>query len=65
MTFNGQFRERLRNSWVELRENLTRSVLQSLGVILGVAAVLGGMSISDSMRRRSMDLYVKMGGLES
>jgi putative ABC transport system permease protein len=64
MTFNGQFRERLRNSWVELRENLTRSVLQSLGVILGVAAVLGGMSISDSMRRRSMDLYVKMGGLD-
>ncbi len=64
MTFNGAFRERLRNSWVELRENLTRSVLQSLGVILGVAAVLGGMSISDSMRKRSMDLYVKMGGLD-
>jgi ABC-type antimicrobial peptide transport system permease subunit len=64
VTFNGAFRERLRNSWVELRENLTRSVLQSLGVILGVAAVLGGMSISDSMRKRSMDLYVKMGGLD-
>jgi len=64
MKFNGAFRERLRNSWVELRENLTRSVLQSLGVILGVAAVLGGMSISDSMRKRSMDLYVKMGGLD-
>ena len=64
MTFNGAFRERLRNSWVELRENLTRSILQSLGVILGVAAVLGGMSISDSMRKRSMDLYVKMGGLD-
>ena len=64
MTFNGAFRERVRNSWVEMRENLTRSVLQSLGVILGVAAVLGGMSISDSMRRRSMELYVKMGGLD-
>ena len=64
MTFNGAFRERLRNSWVEMRENLTRSILQSLGVILGVAAVLGGMSISDSMRRRSMELYVKMGGLD-
>ena len=64
MNFNGAFRERLFNSWVELRENLTRSVLQSLGVILGVAAVLGGMSISDSMRKRSMDLYVKMGGLD-
>ena len=62
--FNGAFRERLRNSWVEMRENLTRSSLQSLGVILGVASVLGGFSISDSMRRRSMELYVKMGGLD-
>jgi putative ABC transport system permease protein len=64
MTLNGKFRERLKNSWVEMRENLTRSTLQSLGVILGVAAVLGGMSISDSMRKRSMELYVKMGGLD-
>jgi len=64
MTFNGAFRERLKNSWVEMRENLTRSILQSLGVILGVASVLGGFSISDSMRRRSMELYVKMGGLD-
>ncbi len=64
MAFNGKFRERLRNSWVEMRENLTRSVLQSLGVILGVSAVLGGMSITDSMRKRSMELYVRMGGLD-
>ncbi len=64
MTFSGAFRERLRNSWVEMRENFTRSILQSLGVILGVASVLGGMSISDSMRRRSMELYVRMGGLD-
>ena len=64
MTLNGAFRERLKNSWVEMRENLTRSILQSLGVILGVASVLGGFSISDSMRRRSMELYTKMGGLD-
>ena len=64
MTFSGAFRERLKNSWVEMRENLTRSILQSLGVILGVASVLGGFSISDSMRRRSMELYMKMGGLD-
>jgi putative ABC transport system permease protein len=64
MTFNGKFRERLLNSWVEMRENMTRSTLQSLGVILGVASVLGGMSISDSMRKRSMELYVRMGGLD-
>lgn len=64
MKLTGAFRERLKNSWVEMRENLTRSILQSLGVILGVASVLGGFSISDSMRRRSMELYVKMGGLD-
>ncbi len=64
MKSNGAFGERLRNAWVEMRENLTRSILQSLGVILGVAAVLGGMSISDSMRTRSRELYVRMGGLD-
>jgi putative ABC transport system permease protein len=64
VAFNGAFRERVKNSWVEMRENFTRSLLQSLGVILGVASVLGGFSISDSMRRRSMELYVKMGGLD-
>jgi len=64
VSLNGAFRERLRNSWVEMRENFTRSTLQSLGVILGVASVLGGFSISDSMRQRSMELYVKMGGLD-
>jgi putative ABC transport system permease protein len=64
MTFNGAFRERLRNAWVEMRENLTRSTLQSLGIVLGVASVLGGFSISDSMRQRSMELYRKLGGLD-
>src|SRR5215471_4713436 len=64
MSLNGKFRERVKNSWVEIRENFTRSTLQSLGVILGVAAVLGGFSISDSMRKRSMELYVRMGGLD-
>ena len=52
MAFNGAFRERLRNSWIEMRENLARSMLQALGVMLGVASVLGGLSISDSKRRR-------------
>jgi putative ABC transport system permease protein len=62
--WNGAFRERVRNAWVEMRENLGRATLQSLGVLLGVASVLGGFSISDSMRQRSMKLYVKMGGLD-
>lgn len=61
---SGAFRERIREAWVEIRQNLGRSVLQTLGVMLGVASVLGGFSISDSFRRRSEALYVKMGGLD-
>jgi ABC-type antimicrobial peptide transport system permease subunit len=56
--------ERLSESWVEIRENPGRSVLQALGVILGVAAVLGGFSISDSMRRQSERLFAKIGGTD-
>lgn len=62
--FSGAFRERIFGAWVEIRENLGRSVLQTLGVILGVAAVMGGFSISDSHRRRAMEMFVKMGGLD-
>ena len=61
---SGAFRERLLESWLEIRENLGRAVLQALGVILGVASVLGGFSISDSMRHQSEHLYVKLGGLD-
>ena len=62
--FSGAFRERVRNSWVEMKENLGRSTLQSLGIMLGVASVLGGFSISDSMRQRSKTVYAKMGGID-
>jgi ABC-type antimicrobial peptide transport system permease subunit len=62
--FSGAFRERVRNSWVEMRENPARAGLQALGVILGVASVLGGFSISDSQRRRADELYVRLGGLD-
>ena len=61
---SGAFRERVYNAWVELRENAGRATLQSLGVMLGVASVLGGFSISDSMRQRSMELFIKLGGLD-
>jgi putative ABC transport system permease protein len=60
----GAFSERVRNSWVEIRENLGRATLQALGVMLGVAAVLGGFSISDSQRKRADELYIRMGGLD-
>ena len=64
MRFSGAFRERVRTSWVEMKENLGRATLQSLGVMLGVASVLGGFSISDSMRQRSKTVYAKMGGID-
>lgn len=71
MTANGSapkwldsFQERLREAWVELQDNLGRAVLQALGIVLGVASVLGGFSITDSQRHQSQALYVKLGGLD-
>src|SRR6185503_1842001 len=58
------FRERMFSAWTEIRENLGRSILQALGVMLGVASVLGGFSISDSQRKRADELFIKMGGLD-
>lgn len=62
--FNGQFRERLYTCWVEIKENLGRSFLQTLAVILGVASVLGGFSISDSFRRQTQKQIMKMGEMD-
>jgi len=64
MSTSGAFRERLHGAWTEIRENLGRSVLQALGVLLGVASVLGGFSISDSQRKRADEMFIKMGGLD-
>ncbi len=64
MIGQGAFRERLFSSRSEIRDNLGRSTLQTLGVILGVASVLGGFSISDSQRKRADELFVRLGGLD-
>jgi putative ABC transport system permease protein len=61
---SGAFRARLLEAWVEMRENFGRSILQALGVMVGVAAVLGGFSISDSQRKRSDEMWVKRGGMD-
>jgi len=60
----GRGTERLASAWTELRENLPRAVLQTLGVILGVASVVGGFSISDSQRQQANRLFVRVGGLD-
>lgn len=64
MKTSGAFRERLFESWVELRENPGRSFLQALGVMLGVASVLGGFAISDSQRQQSERLFARIGGTD-
>jgi ABC-type antimicrobial peptide transport system permease subunit len=64
MKTSGAFRERLRSAWVELAENPGRSALQALGIMLGVASVLGGFSISDSQRRQAERLFARVGGID-
>jgi ABC-type antimicrobial peptide transport system permease subunit len=64
MSAEGAFSERLASAWTEVRENAGRSALQALGVLLGVASVLGGFSISDSQRRQAEKLFVRIGGLD-
>ena len=64
MRFSGAFRQRLGEAWIEIRENLGRSALQGLGVMVGVASVLGGFAISDSHQRRSDERWRKLGGIE-
>jgi ABC-type antimicrobial peptide transport system permease subunit len=61
---SGAFRERLREAWIELKENPGRSFLQALGVMLGVASVLGGFSISDSQRQQTERIFARVGGID-
>ena len=60
----GSFRERLQESWIELKESPGRSFLQALGVMLGVASVLGGFSIADSQRRQTEKIFARIGGID-
>ncbi len=64
MKTSGAFRERLFEAWIEIRENPGRSILQALGVVLGVASVLGGFSISDSQRRQAERVFARIGGID-
>jgi len=56
--------ERLRGAWEDLREHPGLAVLQALGVVLGVASVVGGFSITDSFRRQAEQRYVRTGGMD-
>ncbi|HEV7509767.1 MAG TPA: ABC transporter permease [Thermoanaerobaculia bacterium] len=64
MSTSGAFRARFLESWIELRQNPGRSFLQALGVMLGVASVLGGFSISDSQRQQTLRIFARVGGID-
>ena len=64
MQLTGAFRERLARPGSRSGRTSAARSLQALGVMLGVASVLGGFSISDSQRSASDELFVKMGGLD-
>lgn len=64
MRTSGAFGERVRSAWVELAENPGRSALQALGILLGVASVLGGFSIADSQRKQSERIFARIGGID-
>ncbi|MEO8503990.1 MAG: ABC transporter permease [Acidobacteriota bacterium] len=64
MNLSGAFRARLDEAWAEIRDNPGRSILQALGVMLGVASVLGGFSISDSQRKQSERIFARIGGID-
>ena len=64
MRLSGAFRQRVAEAWIEIRENPGRSALQALGIMVGVASVLGGFAISDSHQRRSDERWRKLGGIE-
>ena len=61
---NAAWVERVQAAWEDLRDHPGRGVLQSLGVVLGVASVVGGFSITDSFRRQAEQRYVRTGGLD-
>ncbi len=52
----------LREGFVEIREHLGRTLLQTLGVILGVASVVATLGMTSSMNARQEQYYRESGG---
>ena len=48
---------------VDIQAHKGRTMLQAVGVILGVASVVTTMALADSGRRRSMEFFAETGGL--
>ena len=56
-------RESIVDALVEVRVNKGRTILQTLGVILGVASLVAVQGLTDAGRRQSLKFYSEMGGL--
>ncbi|MBM4152859.1 MAG: ABC transporter permease [Kiritimatiellaceae bacterium] len=51
----------LESTWLSLRHHAFRSLLAMLGVVLGVAAVVGMLAVSEGARRESIDRIRQQG----
>jgi len=56
-------RESVVDALVEVRVNRGRTVLQTLGVILGVASLVAVQGLTDAGRRQAVSFFSEMGGL--
>jgi ABC-type antimicrobial peptide transport system permease subunit len=56
-------RESIVDALVDVRVNKGRTILQTLGVILGVASLVAVQGLSDAGRRQSLKFFSELGGL--
>ena len=56
-------RESIADALVEVRMNRGRTLLQTLGVILGVASLVAVQGLTDAGRRQSLKFFSELGGL--
>ena len=56
-------RESVADALVEVRVNKGRTILQTLGVILGVASLVAVQGLSDAGRRQALNFFSELGGL--
>src|SRR5690348_16967073 len=58
-----RLRESILDALIEVRINKGRTVLQTLGVVLGVASLVAVQGLSDSGRRQALKFFSEFGGL--
>jgi ABC-type antimicrobial peptide transport system permease subunit len=56
-------RESIVDALVEVKANRGRTILQTLGIILGVASLVAVQGLSDAGRRQSLKFFAEFGGL--